>query len=527
MWYNSPFVPIGLDKGGIFMGKKLPIFYSALLLTGVNLLLRFISTSFQVYLSGKIGATGIGLVQLVLSVGTLAMTASMGGIRTATMYLSAEAVGQKRPRCLSWILSGCILYSVALSSTIAFLMFHFAPLIASRWIGNSDTVSAIRLLSCFLPVNSLCGVIIGHFTGVNKIGTLAIVEVAEQIFSMIITIALLILWAGNSPVKACHCILMGSGLGACFTLTVLLLLNKKESYGHAHRISMRKKLWETAVPLAIADNAKVGISTTENLIVPKRLALYKGESSPLGAFGMVCGMVFPILMFPAAILFGLTELLIPELARCNAAGSKERIRHLAERSLLLALVYGCLCGGILFLSAEKICIIFYKSEEAAQYLRRFALLAPMLYSDTIIDAMIKGLGQQSKSVRYNIITSAMDVALLFILLPRYGMRGYFLSFLVTHFINFILSIRLLLKLTGRIIRFGTITYSVMAIFFGVISGTHLPNQFKVIGFVMIFMILIKIFKVITKKDIDWMRCLIRGKRETSADSTSDFVPNRQ
>ena len=38
------------------------------MLTGVNLLLRFVGTSFQVYLSGKIGASGIGLVQLVMSV---------------------------------------------------------------------------------------------------------------------------------------------------------------------------------------------------------------------------------------------------------------------------------------------------------------------------------------------------------------------------------------------------------------------------------------------------------------------------
>ena len=35
------------------MQRKLPIFYSALLLTGVNLLLRFAGTSFQVYLSGR------------------------------------------------------------------------------------------------------------------------------------------------------------------------------------------------------------------------------------------------------------------------------------------------------------------------------------------------------------------------------------------------------------------------------------------------------------------------------------------
>ena len=78
------------------MGKRLPLFYNALLLTAVNLLLRFASTSFQVFLSGQIGAEGIGLLQLVLSVGALAVTAGMGGIRTATMYLSAEAVGQKK-----------------------------------------------------------------------------------------------------------------------------------------------------------------------------------------------------------------------------------------------------------------------------------------------------------------------------------------------------------------------------------------------------------------------------------------------
>ena len=67
------------------------------MLTGVNLLLRMVSTSFQVFLSGRIGAAGIGLLQLVLSVGSLAMTAGIAGIRTATMYLTAEELGKRRP----------------------------------------------------------------------------------------------------------------------------------------------------------------------------------------------------------------------------------------------------------------------------------------------------------------------------------------------------------------------------------------------------------------------------------------------
>ena len=72
------------------MAKKLPIFYNALLLTGVNLLLRLVGTSFQVYLSSRIGAEGIGLLQLTLSVGGMAMVAGTAGIRTGTMYLTAE-----------------------------------------------------------------------------------------------------------------------------------------------------------------------------------------------------------------------------------------------------------------------------------------------------------------------------------------------------------------------------------------------------------------------------------------------------
>ncbi len=74
-------------------------------------------------------------------------------------------------------------------------------------------------------------------------------------------------------------------------------------------------------------------------------------------------------------------------------------------------------------------------------------MIPFLYCDAITDAMTKGLGQQKICVRYNILTSALDVLLLFLLLPRYGMGGYFFSFLVTHVLNFWLSLRRLCRIT--------------------------------------------------------------------------------
>ena len=494
------------------MSKGKPIFYNALLLTSVNLLLRFVSTSFQVYLSGRIGAEGIGLLQLVLSVGGLALTVGMGGIRTATMYLCAEVVGQKRTGHMVWVLSVCIVYSLVLSSCTGFLLYHFAPNIASGWLGNAETADAIRLLAYFLPVNCLCGVMVGYFTGVGRIGTLAVVEVIEQMFSMVATLLLLRFWAGNQASLACQAVIVGSAMGGCLTLLVLLLLKKWEGYTQANRISVKEKLWQTAVPLAFADTVKAGISTTENLMVPKRLALFPGEDAPLAAFGMVCGMVFPVLMFPAAILFGLAELLIPELARCNAAGSTARIRYLTRQSLHLALLYGCFCGGILFLASDYLCIQLYDTSEAGIFLRRFAVLAPMLYCDAIVDAMTKGLGQQKICVRYNILTSALDVIFLFLLLPRYGMDGYYFSFLVTHLLNFLLSIRLLTKLTGRLIGFGRVVLCLLASVGGVIAGILLPEGiFRCLGFGAVFVALLMLFGVVDRQDLRWLRGLIMRK----------------
>jgi len=492
------------------LSRKLPIFYSALLLTGVNLLLRLVSTSFQVYISGRIGAAGVGLLQLVLSVGAMAMTAGMAGIRTATMYLTAEELGKGRPQNVAWVLRGCFLYSIVCSCAVGAALYFAAPFLAENWIGDFQSLQAIRLLARFLPVVCLCGCMTGYFTAANRIGTLAIVEIAEQLCAMAVTMAALTLWAGNDMGRACQAVVLGSSLGALLTFIALFFLRLKEQPRRGERIRVWHRLGHTAIPLALADDLKAGISTTENLMVPKRLALYPHTSDPLALFGTVCGMVFPILMFPSAILFALAELLIPELARCAAAGSRVRIRYLVKRSLRVAMLYGVLFGGLMFLLARELTQWLYSSSLAGAHLRRYALLCPMLYCDAITDAMTKGLGQQKACVRYNIITSSMDVALLFVLLPRYGMEGYFVSFFVTHLINFLLSLRRLLKIAGTTIPFHIPALTAAAALAAAWSaGFVVSPLWRGAAYIALLVSLLTVFRVISGEDLSWLKGLIK------------------
>ncbi len=495
------------------MSKKLPIFYSALLLTAVNLLLRFAGTSFQVYLSGRIGAEGIGLLQLVMSVGSLAMVVGMAGIRTATMYLAAEERGKGTIMNLPRVLSACIGYSLICSATVAIAVTLFAPVLAGKWIGNANTEPAIRLIAIYLPVNCLCGVMVGFFTGINKIKTLAAVEIAEQICCMVCTITLLRFWAGHDPYKSCLAVILGSGIGACLTLATLSLLRLLQRQRPGAPIPVTTRLLRSAVPLALADDLRTGISTVENLMVPKRLALFPGTVSALASFGIVCGMVFPILTFPMAILFGLTELIIPELARCNAAGSGQRIQYLIKKCLRIALLFGALCSGILYLCADNLSMKLYNEPMAGTYLKWFAPLAIMLYCDSMTDAMIKGLGQQKISVLFNITTNIMDVAFLFVLLPKFGIAGYFFSFLVTHLINFLLSLRHLLKISKVRIDIRIPLLTLLCTILTVLICSTLQNGLLcAVSFSLILLCGLYLLKVIGKEDLVWIIGLVSKEK---------------
>ena len=298
----------------------------------------------------------------------------------------------------------------------------------------------------------------------------------------------------------------------CLTLVCLMILRQMQKPTTGPQIPVRGRLISTAVPLALADDLKAGISTTENLMVPKRLALYAGSENPLAAFGTVCGMVFPVLMFPAAILYGLAELLIPELARCAAAGSKVRIQYLVKRSIRVALIYGCCFGALEFLLAKELCQRLYANPEAGNILQLYALLIPMLYCDAITDAMIKGLGQQKASVRYNILTSALDVIFLFLLLPRYGMKGYFFSFLVTHLLNFALSVNRLIKIVGPVAEWSLPALTLGAAGGSILLCRTLAQPFlRSSAFLLMFFTLLFLLQVLQKEDLLWLKGLIVKK----------------
>ncbi len=244
------------------------------------------------------------------------------------------------------------------------------------------------------------------------------------------------------------------------------------------------------------------------MLIPRGLQAHGGSASAsLAAYGTIHGMVFPVILFPTAFLHALIDLLIPELSRSSIRGRHERIVALTDHCLRMGAVFACVCAGLLHLFSIPLGQRLYRSAQAGFYIALFAPLVVILYLDAITDGLLKGLGEQLHSVRVNTLTSALEVTALVFLLPRCGVTGYFISFAATRFLNFLLSIARLLRVTGC--RPGGRFCVKLFLCFGLC--TVLSRPFPA-AFLPGFGAALLLCRALDRRDLDWLRGIVAQKK---------------
>ena len=317
-------------------------------------------------------------------------------------------------------------------------------------------VGSLRLLAGLLPAGCAGLVLGGYLTAVGKVWQLTAIDAGERVLGLGLSL-LLLRFAPQTVSGACFALLGGELLSSCAADAALYALYRQSWRGvrQTDAPGMARRVGALAAPLALNDLLRAALRALEQFLIP--WGLTRAGATRLGAmaaYGTVTSMVFPALMLPSAFLYALVDLLIPELAACRAQGRRERLASVTGQCLRAGLLFAGFTAGLLYALAEPLTAILYQSEQAGRLLRVFAPLALVLYLDALTDGMLKGLSEQVANVRYNTLTSALDAVLLVLLLPRWGLGGYIFAFAATHLLNFTLSLRRLLIVTGCPLRLG-------------------------------------------------------------------------
>ncbi len=434
------------------MKRKQTFITNTILLTAVTLMLRAVGVSFHVYIANKIGAAGMGLFSLIMSVYGFGVTFACSGIQLATTKLVSEELAIGAECGVRRAIKKSCIYALIFGGGAFLLIFFGAHFAGTIILNDTRTILALQILSLSLPCVALSSVASGYFNAVGRVYKSAVSQIVEQLLRVGGCVWLLSVFGTEHAQTACNMVVI-SGCAAeilSFILVFILLkvdikrYQNKKIGGH-----ITGRMLSIALPIAVSSYVRSGLSTLEHTMIPRGLRKYGGDAeTALSAYGVVHGMVMPLIFFPSAVLQAFSTLLIPEISAYFKLGDAEKIQSFIERAFYMTLVFSIGASGILFFFAEEIGMFVYHSSDAALLLHRLAPLAAIMYLDGVVDAILKGLNQQVYSMGYNIADSVIAIILMLYLLPAKGINGYVLILYITEMVNAYLSINRLLKVAA-------------------------------------------------------------------------------
>ncbi len=444
------------------MDRLKKFYINGILMTGVALAARYISVRFNIYIASKIGEVAMGLFTLISSVYGFALTLATSGISLATTKLVSEAMGTAQAKdrfdissTVGSIMKKSILFSLSVSSAVAFLLFVLSDFLGTYVLGDVRTVSSLKILAASLPPIALSSSLTGYFTARRNVYKNALASVLAQGLRISLCVILLGSIIADDMESACVAIVLGGTISelATFLFQLTLYLKERLAEKRKSKYSMpdkifANKLLRITLPVAFSAYMRSALVTVEHLLIPwglERSGASRDKS--LAAYGTVHSLVFPFVLFPSAISASFAGLLVPEISESDAMGDKERIERIITRVLKTVLIYSVGVAGIMMCLSYEFGNILFSGGESAKYIALVAPLVPIMYLDTSVDSILKGLGYQFYSMVINIVDSSLSVILVFILLPRFGIWGYIMTVYFTEIVNATLSITKLLLVT--------------------------------------------------------------------------------
>ena len=423
---------------------------NAALLTVTGLLLRAVGMVSRVYVAARIGAAGMGLYQLITTVYGLFVTLATAGLpMVSARVVSGLAAGGEMTR-LRVSAKRVAFVGAALGLTGAAALFAGADIAAVFFLQDERTALPLRILAPSLPFMAVSAVWRGCFLALREVGPNARAQIFEQLLRIGFVALLLARIAADNIALSCAAVVAGNTVSEAASWCYMLLswrqrVRAAPSGGKPVALGGILRL---LMPIAASQYVTSALHTVENVIVPSCLAAFlASRDEALAQYGALKGMALPVLFFPFSFLNTLSPLLMPEITGAHVRGDSERLAALTQRTLRITLTISMLAGGLFTAYAYDIGDILYQSREIGFYLSVLGPLMPLMYLESMVDGVLKGLDKQIATFRYTTLDSIVRIVLILMLLPRFGMKGFLFVMLTSNLLTSLLNLFTLLRAT--------------------------------------------------------------------------------
>ena len=420
--------------------KKKEMLFATAYISAFSFACKGIGMLFRLYLASRMGASGIGLYQLVMSVYALFTSFASAGYTVSVSRLAAEDMESASPGQASGTTKLAMRMAFISGAASAISLALLAPVVSAAVAGEGRTLMPLRILAFSMPFIAVSSCMKGYFMASRKAIVPASAQLFEELCKTGITVALLTFSLSGTTDTGVLCAGIAAGLTAgevlsCAYLYVFYRANTRK-HGALPRDASPKRILNVLFPVAAGSWLTSGLHAAENVLIPYCFALYGGGcEAALAEFGVIRGMAIPVLFFPFAFVSAFISILTPEISRLSVADRPARDAAVG-RVFRLTSIISVAAGGVMFFFASEISEVFYRTSDAAHAIKLLALVTPFMYIETVCDGVLKSIGEQSFCMRVTLVNCLLRVAAVFLLIPRTGAEGYIRLLMISNTFSF-------------------------------------------------------------------------------------------
>ena len=439
------------------MARRKTYLQNAALLTACGLVLRVLGMGFRVVLSSYLGGEGMGLYQLILAVYMVFVSLATAGINVASARLAAQSLARGRGMaatlrglCGTALLFGCcaMLLQVLLAEPAARYLLH-----------DTRAILALQILAPSLPFMAVGSAFRGCFLALRRVGP----NIRAQLLEQAVRIGLVIwLLPGAMRISlrfACAAVALGSLCSeviSCLCMAISWAEQRKAWKGlrPSSPPRLNRRIGAILLPVEGSRFTESILKAAENALVPACLLGLLGREGAMASYGALKGMALPLLLFPFSFLGALATLLMPEITEAHVRGNTRQLQNLIDRMMLLTGSISVFTGGMFFLCGPALAQLLYQDPEAGSYICVLGPVMPFMYLESMVDGVLKGLGEQLAGFRYSVWDSTLRIGAILLVLPRWGMPGLLGIMIFSNIFLCALNTHRMLEVSGMRARWG-------------------------------------------------------------------------
>ncbi len=377
---------------------------------------KFLGFLYRVFLSRTIGAEGIGLYQVALSLFALLFTFSCSGTPITVSRLMTKYRAQGEPERASKVVSAGLSYTLLIVVPLCLVIFLLKGYLGFLF-ADERCVSIFLVILPGLVFTSVYSILRGVFWGNKDFLPYSVIELLEEICMIIVGIVLIS--AENDVYGGAF----GAGVAVLVSYVFSFSLATATFFFRKNKLDNPKgefkPLISSATPVTAMRTANSLITSLVSIILPMRLIEYGYTSSQaMSAYGAAVGQTFPILSIPSMLIGSFVLVLTPALSENYYTGKNRELKTDLEKALKFTIFISAIFVPLFWVFGNEAGIIVFDSHESGKYLSAASLLTVFMGISSITTSILNSMGMEQKTLKYFIISALLMLASV-IVLPKY------------------------------------------------------------------------------------------------------------